>query len=149
MAVPYHTVATALKTILDGEFTDLTITAVHDKIHESLGYRRVEVGISPVRESATTGREIQMTSTVLIQWYDLWDKEIDNEQVVNPFLITERADRLRRAIETASAAIAGTPEIWYFKVDNTEYPDDPTGNKSRFEMTVTAYGDNTALTQRL
>jgi hypothetical protein len=69
--------------------------------------------------------------------------------MVNPFPITDMADRLRRAVESAAASVTGTPEVWYFKVDATEYPDDPTGNKTRFEMTVTAFGDNTGLTQRL
>lgn len=145
MPVPYHVAATALKSIIDAEFTDRSLTAIHDKLHESLGYRRAEVGVSPVREAPMPGNEVVGLMYILVQWYDLWDKEINNEQQVNPFPITEMADRFRRAVERYSATTPGSTEVWYFKVTEINYPDDPTGNKTRFEATVQAYGQNTGL----
>lgn len=149
MAVPYHIVATALKQTIDTEFVDLPVAAIHDKLHESLGYKGRVVGISPIRIVPTTGREIQQEISVFVQWYDYWEKDIDNEMAVDPGSITEYADRFQRAVERYSASASGTPEVWYFKVTSIEFPDDPTGNKTRFEANVVAYGDNTALTDRL
>lgn len=147
MPVPYHVAATAIKSIIDGEFTDRQVTAVHDKLHESLGTKRCEVGISPLREAPQPGNEVVGHIFIFVQWYDLWEKEIDPEQRVNPFNVTEMADRFRRAVERYSATNPGTTEVWYFKVTNIEYPDDPTGNKTRFEATIQAYGQNTGLMQ--
>ena len=43
----------------------------------------------------------------------------------------------------------GTTTLWYMTVTSVDYPKDPTGNKSRFEATVRAYGQNTALTETI
>ena len=139
MPVPYHVAATALKTIIDAEFTDRSAAATHDKLHESLGYRRLEIGLSPIRRVLQPGNEIVAQQFILVQWYDLWDKEIDNEQTVNPFNIAEMAYRFETALESQSATASN--QVWFFKVPTIEFPDDPTGNKTRFEATVVAYGD--------
>lgn len=145
--VPYHTAATALKTIIDTEFTDRSVAAQHDKLHESLGYERLDVGISPIEESPMTGNEVTNQLLILVQWYDLWEKLVDNTQQVNPFPITDIADRFRRAIRRQQASAAGSSEVWFFKVIRINYPDDPTGNKTRFEATILAYGNNTGLVE--
>lgn len=146
MAVPFHTIFNSLKTIIEAEFTDRSVTVVPDKLHPALGTERLEVGLSPVREVAMSGNEITLVSTVLLQWYDLWDKEVDPGQMVSPFPITELADRLRRAINAAGNT--GTSDVWYYKVTDISYDDDPTGNKTRFEATILAYGDNTEFVTR-
>lgn len=148
MAVPYHVAATGIKSILENEFPG--IDARHDKLHESLGYNGLVVGISPLRTLPTPSREIQQELYIFVQWYDKWDKEVNNEQAVDPFAITEMAHRFHVAIERDIKAMTDIgPEIWYYKVTGTEFPDDPTGNKSRFEATVLAYGDNLALTESI
>lgn len=149
MPVPYHVAATALKTIIDTEFASRGISALHDKLHESLGHRRAEVGISPTREAPQPNNEVVGHIFILVQWYDLWDQEINPEQQVNPFPITEMADRFRRAVERHDATTPGSSEVWYFRVTEVTYPDDPTGNKTRFEATVQAFGNNTGLIETI
>lgn len=144
MAVPYHVAATALKTIIDGEFTDLNLLATHDCLHESLGTNGLVVGISPDDEQALPNDYNTAVITILVQWYDMWQKMVDPTQSVDPFDITAKADRFKRAVESFSATNAGTSEIWYFNVPLIRYPRDPTGNKTRFEAVIRAYGDNTA-----
>jgi hypothetical protein len=148
MASAYEITATALKAVIDGEFSTEGYTAVHDRLHESLGWKRTEIGISPESQAPMSGNASVMDTIVLIQFYDRWDKEVDPEQQVNPFRITGYADRLARAIETQQAGFAGSTEVWYFEPLSIAYPNDPTGNKTRFHMIVRAKGDNVALIQR-
>lgn len=140
---PYLTAAAAIKDIIDTEFAAERITAIHDAIHESLGSDRVTVGIAPSVEQPLPGNGAVNVFTLEIRFYDLWDKEIDPEQTVNPTKITGYANRLKRAL--SQTQYAGDAEVWYFNWVRTDYPNDPTGNKTRFHMTVSAYGDNTSL----
>lgn len=148
MADSYALVATALKTIIDTEFAPQSIVARHDKLHESLGSQGVEVGISPISQGAQVKRGIIKETLILVQFYNIWDKRIDPTQQVDPFLITGYADRFERRVESSQASSSGNNDLWYYRVVNIDYPDDPTGNKTRFEARVLAVGDNTALTQR-
>lgn len=142
---PYQVVATGLKTIIDDEFEPEGVVAIHDNIHESLGVDRITVGIAPVRETPRTGSTLIQETWVEVRFYDLWEKRVDPAQTVNPFRITAFAHRFRQAIQNQRASYEGSPEIWYFDVTNIEYPNDPTGNKTRFVATIRAYGDNAAL----
>lgn len=125
------------------------IVAIHDKLHESLGLEGVEVGISPMRQVPQPGQRNVMETYVFVQFYDLWEKEVDPEQQVDPRRITGFAHRFMQAVERAQAGVPGTSEAWYFDVDSVTYVDDPTGNKTRFEATVRARGDNAAMFERL
>lgn len=144
----YAIVAAALKGIIEGEFAAEQFKAQHDKIHESLGTEYVAIGISPLRQLPQPGQRNVMETFVFVQFYDVWDKQIDPEQQVNPLRITGFADRFMRAVEAAQATV-GTNAVWYFDVDGINYPDDPTGNKTRFEATVRARGDNQSMIERL
>lgn len=143
----YEVIATALKQIIDTEFAAEGITAVHDNLHESLGLRRVSVGIAPVRDAPNDTRSVAGNFTVEIRFYDLWDKKVDPEQSVNPIKITGYAERLKKSIQQSQIDYPGTGEVWFFQWVGTEYPDDPTGNKTRFHMTVRSWGNNTALVE--
>jgi hypothetical protein len=142
MTVPYHFAATALKTIIDNEFTDLSVNAVHDRLHESLGFDGLVVGISPEDETPLANDYNTNAILITVQWYDFWDKQIDPTQTVDPFDITTKADRFRRAVRSYQASNPGSTEVWYFNVMTIRYLNDPTGNKTRFEATVRAFGDN-------
>jgi hypothetical protein len=145
--IPYELAATAIKAVIDAEFASEGITAIHDNIHEAMGTDRVAVGIAPMREVNMTGNAVVNEMQIEVRFYDLWDKQIDPAQMVNPIKITTYADRLRRAIQVAQASYSGSPEVWYFQVIGIEYPDDPTGNKTRFHASIRAYGDNTGLVE--
>lgn len=145
MASAYETLATALKAIIDTEFVQEGFVAVHDRIHESVGSERTSIGISPERWIPTPqNRNVKLTY-VLVQFYNRYQLDIDPEQVVDPLVITNYAERLERAIQTQQASTPGTGEMWYFDVDSVDFPQDPTGNKSRFHMVVLGRGDNAAL----
>lgn len=144
---PYEVVATALKQIIDTEFAPEGITAIHDNIHESLGEKRVTVGIAPLRDSLADFSNIASNQFVEIRFYDLWDKKVDPAQTVNPMKITMYAERLKQAIRRSHASFPGSGEVWYFDWRGTDYPNDPTGNKTRFHMTVRAFGTNTAINE--
>lgn len=146
---PYVIAAEALQTIIETEFAAEGFTAQHDQLHDSLGTERVEIGIAPAAEYRMTDNAVVNIFAIEIRFYDVWDKEIDPEQTVDPRRITGFSNRLKRAIQQSQATFpgggSGIPEVWYFDWVRTDYPNDPTGNKSRFHMRVEARGDNTAL----
>ncbi len=144
----YEVAATGIKAIFDQEFAAEGITAQHDCLHESLGRQRVSVGISPTRSTFAPNNAVVRHIYILIQFYDIWKQEISPETQVNPFKIASYAERLERALETAQASEPGSNEIWFYTVTNVDFPRDPTGNKTRFEMTIRAYGDAPGLETR-
>lgn len=146
---PYVQVAEALEAIIEAEFDDKSITVQHDNVHESLGYLGTIVGIAPEDETPTPGRMIQNEIRVRVKFYDFWDKAVDNQQQVDPRVIAGLAERFRRACYAQHASVTGTPLVWFFDVMTVTYPNDPTGNKSRFEAVVRAYGQNSGLTETL
>jgi hypothetical protein len=144
---PYEVVATALKTIIDTEFAAEGIKAIHDNIHESLGRRRVSVGIAPDYE-ASWARDAQVQETwITVKFYDLWTDEITPETVVNPLKITAYAERFRDAIRRARVNDVATGQMWFFDLQRVNYTDDPTGNKSRFVASIRAYGNNSGVVE--
>jgi hypothetical protein len=144
---PFLTVATALQAIIAAEFADEQFTAILDNLHESLGRERVDIGIAPTEDYPRESNELTQETLVEIRFYDLWTQEISPETVVDPSQITGYAERLKSAIRVAEAQEAGTSEVWYFTVRRTTYPNDPTGNKTRFHMQVRAFGNNAGLTE--
>lgn len=147
MAVPYEIAATAIKGIIDSEFSAEGFTAIHDCLHEALGTRKTVIGISPLRIRKSPSNQLEQQTFIWIQFYDVWKKEISPDQQVNPFRITGFEHRLSTALEKAQATVPATNEVWFFMPESTEFPRDPTGNKTRFEMTVRCSGDSGALTE--
>lgn len=146
---PYVQVAEALETIIEAEFDDKSLVVQHDNIHESLGYEGTVVGVAPEDETPTTGRMIQQEIRVRVKFYDYWVKEIDNHTQVDPRVIAGYAERFRRACYAQHASVTGTELVWFFDVITVTYPNDPTGNKSRFEAVVRAFGQNSGLVETL
>jgi hypothetical protein len=140
---PYLLASEAVAQIITDEFAAEQIAPIHDQIHESLGTDRVTVGIAPAAETLDARNATVNVYTIEIRFFDLWDKEIDPEQTVNPRKITMYGNRLKRAIEQAQ--FQSDANVWYFRWVRTDYPNDPTGNKTRFIMRIEALGDNTSL----
>lgn len=142
---PYSIMANALEQILTNEFGSDSPAPIiqHDRIHESLGFdRRDYIGISPEREPAI-GLETRIEA--LIQYYGGYSTEVDPLQIVDPRIITNKAERLRRAIQAAQ--VVANDQLWYLDVVAVDYPNDATGNKSRFEMRVLGRGNNSAIVE--
>jgi len=144
---PYEFVAAAVKTAIDAEFAPEHIVAIHDHLHDSLGQDRVVVGISPMEDVLLSGNNLVQETWIEVKFFGIWDAQIDPTQTVNPFKITAYAERFRNAMRTLSATTPGTGQVWYFDVRRIQYPNDPTGNKTRFTATIRAFGNNSALVE--
>lgn len=145
MASPYAEVAEALKAIIDAEYAPEGYTAIHDNLHPAVGQEGTRIGIAPEEESPRGGNMVQQDTVVTVKFYRRWDADVDPTKKVDPRVISEFADRFRNALRNASTP--GTSKVWYFNLTRLVYPNDPTGNKTRFEATVTAYGNNAALVE--
>lgn len=141
----YEVAATGIKAICDAVFDAEGFKAKHDCLHESLGFKRVEIGISPSRITPLPTNASVDQTFILIQFYGLYKREVDPELQVNPFKVAAYHDRLAVALETQQAQDPTSNDVWYYQIINTEFPRDPTGNKSRFEMTVRALGGSPGL----
>lgn len=141
----YLTVATALQQIIATEFAPEGFTAIRDNLHESLGRYRTDIGIAPVDDFPRDSNELVKETVVEVRFYDLWTQEISPDTVVDPARITGFARRLEDAVRVANATDPGTGEVWYFAIRRTTFPNDPTGNKTRFHMTIRSFGNNAGL----
>lgn len=142
---PYTEIAEALAALLDAEFDDMGIVTQHDHLHDSLGYMGAVVGVSPGAERPTTGQMVQSEIYAEVRYFDQWSKEVNNEQQVDPRIITEKAERFKRAVQQVQASTPGDKHVWFFDVLEITYPTDPTGNKSRFIAVVRAFGQNSGM----
>lgn len=141
----YAIAAAALEQMLNTEFAPEGVVAVHDKPHEALGDNGVVVGIFPTYDQPNSRTKVADEIWIEVRYYDQWDKQIDPRQTVDPRIITEKAFRFKRRIKSTN--VSGNGNLWFFNVERTEYPDDPTGNKTRFHMLIRAWGNNPSLTE--
>lgn len=143
MASPYEEVANALKTIIDTEFSAEGYTALHDNLHPAVGEEGTRIGIAPEEETPRADNMLMNDTSVTVKFYRRWSADVDPSKKVDPRVIAGFAERLRNAVRTASITSSGG--FWYFNVVRVRYPNDPTGNKTRFEADIVAYGNNSAL----
>jgi len=143
---PYQTVAEALELILNATFTAEGVVAIHDNLHPALGRNAVAVGIAPSYDQVNARNSAALEIWLEVRYYDLWTDEIDPGTIVDPRVIADKAERFRRAVQAARVT-AGTDQVWFFDVMRVEYPNDPTGNKSRFVATLRAFGNNSGLVE--
>lgn len=143
-ASPYQQVAEALELIINNEFAPEGVVATHDNLHAALGQTRVAVGINPIYDQVNGRNTTAMEIWAEVKYYDLWTQEIDPTTVVDPRDIAAKAERFRQAVQAARVT-AGNDQVWFFDVMRIEYPNDPTGNKSRFVATLRAFGNNSGL----
>jgi hypothetical protein len=140
---PYEQVADALKTIIDAEWTAEGWTAIHDNLHPAVGQEGTRIGISPEEETPAAGNMYQNNISVTVKFYRRWDADVDVTKKVDPRLISQHAFRFQKAMLAYRGPNTGG--AWYFNLMRIRYPNDPTGNKTRFEADIVAYGNNPAL----
>jgi hypothetical protein len=134
----------AIKAALDVEFaTELPGGFISDKLDESLGWDGNYGAIYPAQEEPQPEHAEVWDATVVVQLYGAYVKKVDPHQVVDPATVENWAERLKRALRTASHGT--TQYMWYFNVVLIDYPDDPTGNKSRLEAVIVASSRNSAI----
>jgi hypothetical protein len=142
---PYTQLANAIETALVAEFSDIAYLQFHhDRLHESLGADGItHVAVSP--EMDTAERAGTLAHQVYIQFYGPFVAETNPHQEADPREITTKAERARQALQDIRTL--GLPEMWFFDVMEIAYPNDATGNKTRFEMTIRAWGNDTGLVE--
>ena len=144
---PYEIVAPILKEVIDEEFEEEGFVAIFDNLHESLGLTRVDIGIAPMSDVVTSNNSIVQETNIEVKFYDLWKREITPETLVNPSRITGFAHRFRNAVREQNLGAAGQAAAWFFDIRRIDYPNDPTGNKSRFVAHIRVLGNNNALVE--
>lgn len=144
---PFPVIAAIVIDAFNAEFAAEGVVLIPDRLHESLGRKSVAAGISPTEDTPNMRNRLAEEHYLEIQFYGLWDERIDPGTQINPATITGYANRLKDALRRAQGAEGGTGSVWYFDVDRTRYPNDPTGNKTRFEMTIRAWGNNQNLVE--
>ena len=146
MPTTYAIAAEAVKQMIDTEFAAEQITCIHDELHEALGSDDVGgsiAGVSLIRQTPAPGNRTAMHTLIQVQFFDGWDKEIDPTQEVDPRIIDGYHARLLHRIQSTNVTASG--DHWFFQWEGTEFPRDPTGNKTRFVMTIRAWSNNAAL----
>lgn len=132
--------------LLATEFAAEQFPIRDDKLHASLGSKGTILGVYCDRTVSSPRNRYVSEIEVVVQFYARYDLRVDPEQSVSPKVIEAFADRFRRALQ-AGGADPNTGSVWYFTLERIDYPDDPTGNKSRFEAYLRARGNNTALVE--
>lgn len=145
MPSPYAQAADALKAIIDAEWSAEGWTAIHDNLHPAVGDSGTRIGIAPEEETPAAGNMIQNNIAITVKFYRRYDIDVDYDKKVDPRPITEHAERFRNAVRQAAAP--NTDSVWYFNIIRIRYPNDPVGNKSRFEVDIVAYGTNSGLVE--
>lgn len=136
-----------LITILGEEFAAESIVFKNDKLHDSNGQEGAVGAVYPGPSTPASDSFI-LTTTLYVQLFDLWTPKVDPLQEVDPSIIEERAERIRRRCQLdAKHSLPGDVHGWYFVVSRIEYPQDPTGNITRLVATITAQSQNSALVE--
>lgn len=129
--------------IVEDEFSDEGIIVANDKLPRAAGKDGVTVAaVYPESEYEKPNRVIELVVPVVLQMYLAYSAEPDETIVVDPTIIEGYADRLRSAFQTQSSNNTG--DMWFLRLTRIDYPDDPTGNKSRLEAQIEGHGNNLA-----
>jgi hypothetical protein len=132
----------AIGQTVETEFAAEGLTVLSDKLHDSMGIETPLAGVFPEGERTTREGAVGLY-LVSVQVFMRWDPQIDPAQIVPPELIEDWSWRLQRRM--ASESKLNLPNVSYYVVNDVIYPDDPTGNKTRFVMSLAGYGSNPAL----
>lgn len=146
MSAPETEVRTRLIALLENEFAADNVDVRDDKIHDSLGQTAPVAGVFPTAGDEDPRTVITQRTTVMVQLFRQWDKEIDPEQTVSPAGIEDWAHRLRKAVQ-ADGSFLGDEGLWFYRVTRIEYPPDPTGNITRLLATVQAWSQNAGVVE--
>lgn len=142
---PYAEAAEFLKALIDDEWSVEGWTAIHDNLHPAIGQEGTRIGIAPEEETPRAGNMLFNDIVITVKFYRRWDPDVDYTKKVDPHDIAAHAERFRRAVKAAGDPRTGA--VWYFNITRIRYPNDPVGNKTRFEADIVAYGNNSALVE--
>ncbi len=132
----------AVKAAVEAEFSAEGYTVTNDKLTRAAGKDGDALAVSP-DASYEDPRYVGMLITqVLLQVYLKYDPTPDENITVDPSDIEAIAGRLRHKFRTSSQGTGG--DFWWLRLIRIDFPDDPTGNKSRLEATFEVRADNEA-----
>jgi hypothetical protein len=134
--------------ILEAEFGGDGVEVRSDKLNESLAIDKPLGAVYPGVSTENPRNGLVLDTVVYVQLFRRWDNAIDAAQTVDPADIEEWAERLRRACQADLADQAGE-HMWYFRVQRIDFPDDPSGNKSRLLAAVNVDSSNPALVETI
>lgn len=141
----YSETASALEAIINAAYASEGWVAEHDRLHESVGHERTRIGISLEEQAPQSDDYYTLETTLLVQFYGKYRLDVDPNQKVDPRVVAEYAERFMVAVRESADPVSGN--LWFFNVVDIDYPNDPTGNKSRFEATVVAKANNPTLVE--
>lgn len=143
MSAPETLVRARIKAIVDAEFAPEGFVAADDKLLRATGSDgNIHVAVSPERAEEDTRNVGRLIVTTLLQIYLGFDPVPDPARVVDPTVIEGYGNRLRTAFRAQSSGSTG--DFWFLRLTRIEYPDDPTGNKSRLDAYIEGDADNPA-----
>lgn len=129
--------------IVEDEFSAEGLIVTNDKLTRAAGKEGATVAaVYPEAEYERPGQVIELVVPVVLQIYMAYTAEPDETIQVDPGVIEDYGDRLREAFRTQSSG--NTSEMWFLRLTRIDYPDDPTGNKSRLEARIEGHGNNQA-----
>lgn len=132
----------ALKNILNAEFEDDELAVYDDRLAPSEGHDGPVAGVAPEAEATGEGG-IDQTFLIAVEVHAWYDAQIDEHQRVDPAKIEDWSWRFQKRV--AQASTVNTAAAWWFDIVRIDYPDDPTGNKTRFRALVQGHGENQSM----
>lgn len=143
MSAPATLVRGRVKEVVEAEFSGEGYTVEDDKLPRAAGRDGVaRLACYPEMERQSFRDANVLDIAVVLQFYLPYTAEPDETIAYDPGLIEAVADRLRRAFKEQSDGT--TEDFWFLHLTTVEYPDDPTGNRSRLEATFNACATNHA-----
>lgn len=112
-----------------------------DKLLRAAGKDGARVAVYQEEAAPNARNRLVLEVPVVLQVYLAFEAEPDENLVVDPRVIAEHAQAFREALR-GPAGQATDPSPWFLKLQAVRYPDDPTGNKSRFEALIVGVGEN-------
>jgi hypothetical protein len=142
MASAETNVRNAVIDIVENEFSSEGWTVAHDKLGRSAGKDGDAFACSPERSGENPRNVLMLEVDVLLQVYLKFEPVPDENIAVDPTAIESAADRLRTAFQDESGGTGS--DMWFLRLRRIEFPDDPTGNKTRLEAHITGWANNDA-----
>ena len=143
MSAPETLVRNRVISIVNAEFGVEDFAVEHDKLGRSAGKDgAAALACYPERTAENARNVAYLECDVVLQIYLPYDPTPDEHIAVNPATIEGYANRVREAFRTQSSGTGA--DFWFLRLRRIEFPDDPTGNKSRLEAYITGFAENPA-----
>lgn len=143
MAAASTLVRARVKEVVEAEFAAENYTVEDDKLPRAAGRDgEARLACYPDREVESFQDVNVLEIEVVLQVYLAYEAVPDETIARDPAEIEAVAARLRDAFQTESNG--ANPDFWFLRLSNIDYPDDPTGNRTRLEARFIARAQNTA-----